>query len=221
MSESVDRAGVVSGRARVRSVRFLGLLFVGLPAIVGMLPGCSYLQRREPLEEKVDRIAILPIRRAANADTQRVLPGAERTITAHIYGVMSASPGWNFVPDLTTGQVLSKVPREENVVRQARLLGQALKVDAVLCGTVSKFIEREGSEYGARAPASVNLELFLVSSASGEVLWENSFDQTQTALSENLLNLWQFWRGGPRWFTAEEFSRLGVERLLEDLAGHL
>lgn len=221
MSEPISHpTGAKPTPSRPRA-RTLATLVVIAVASLGALSGCSYLQRHEPLAEKVGRIAVLPIRRATNADTQQVIPGAERTITAHIYGVLSDSPGWDYVPDLTAGQVLSKVPREENVVRQARGLGQALGVDAVLCGTVSKYIEREGSEYGARSPASVNLELFLVSSSSGEVLWDNSFDQTQTALSENLLNWWQFWRGGPRWFSVEEFSRLGVERLLEDLSRHL
>jgi len=181
------------------------------------LSGCSYFQSSEPLAEPVDRIAVLPIRRADGADNQRVVPGAERTITAHVYGVLSGAPEWNFVPDLMVGQVLSRLPREDDVVAQAVGLGKAVKANAVLCGVVSRYVEREGSEYGARQPAAVGFELQLVSVATGKVLWKGSFDQQQKALSENLFNWWQFWSGGVRWFTAEELSRVGVEHLLEEL----
>lgn len=179
--------------------------------------GCSYLRGGEPLAEAVDRIAVLPIRRAAGVDNQKVVPGAERTITAHIYGVFAAAPDWNFVPDLTVTQVLTRLPREEDVVAQARGLGKAVKADAVLCGVVSRYVEREGSEYGARQAAAVGIELQLVSVATGKILWQGSFDQQQKALSENLFNWWQFWSGGVRWFTAEELSRVAIEHLLEDL----
>ncbi len=179
--------------------------------------GCSYFRSGEPLPEAVDRIAVLPIRRAAGVDNQKVVPGAERTITAHIYGIFAAAPEWNFVPDLTVTQVLTRLPREDDVVEQARGLGKAVKADAVLCGVVSRYIEREGSEYGARKAAAVGIELQLVSVATGKVLWQGSFDQQQKALSENLFNWWQFWRGGVRWFTAEELSRVAVEHLIEDL----
>jgi hypothetical protein len=60
--------------------------------------------------------------------------------------------------------------------------------------------------------------LKLISVASGKILWTGAFDQTQRPLTENLFNWWQFWRGGPRWFTAQEFTRLGVEHVLRDLA---
>ncbi len=182
-----------------------------------LLSGCGYFTSKPQLPEAIGRIAVLPIRRDAGADNQRIVPGAERTITAHIYGVLSATPQWSYVPDLAVTQALSKLPREDDVLAQALLLGKAVNADAVLCGTLSKYIEREGSEYGARQPAAVGFELQLIAVAPGKVLWKGSFDQQQKALSENLFNWWQFWRGGVRWFSADEFSRLGVERLLDEL----
>ena len=182
-----------------------------------LVPACSYLMPKHQLSEAVGRIAVLPIRRAATVDNQQIVPGAERTITAHIYGVLSATPRWSYVPDLTVTQVLSKLAREDDVIAQAVALGKAVKADSVLSGTLSKYVEREGSEYGARQPAAVGFDLQLVAVASGKVLWKGSFDQKQKALSENLFNWWQFWKGGVRWFTADEFSRIGVESLLEEL----
>lgn len=197
--------------------RYTRRLAVSLIWLAVGVSGCSYFRSGEPLAETVDRIAVLPIRRAPGVDNQKVVPGAERTITAHIYGIFAAAPEWNFVPDLTVTQALTRLPREDDVVEQARGLGKVVKADAVLCGVVSRYIERDGSEYGTRKAAAVGIELQLVSVATGKVLWQGSFDQQQKALSENLFNWWQFWSGGVRWFTAEELSRLAIEHLLEDL----
>jgi len=90
-----------------------------------------------------------------------------------------------------------------------------------LYGTVSRYRERVGTEFGATEPASVAFTLSLLSVSNGKVLWTRTFDETQQSLSSNLLNWWQFWEGGPRWFTAEQFTHLGVERLLNNLAGQL
>jgi hypothetical protein len=201
-----------------RAIHLVGLLLLAFPA-------CGYFSTPPLIAEPVDRIAVLPIvrdePRSDEAATQRLLPGAENVVTAQIYGVLSSSPQWRFVPDLTVAQVLPKVPRTGTLTERAQALGRLVGADAVLCGSVSRYIERVGGEFGAREPAAVSFTLQLVSVSSGAVLWVGSFDETQQALSENLLNWWQFWRGGPRWFTAQELTRLGVERLLEQLAAQL
>jgi hypothetical protein len=192
-----------------------------------LLAGCALLRRGPAIGEPIKLIAVLPIERHEPADvpdspaSQRLLPGAENVVAAQIYGVLSGSPEWRFVPDLTVAQGLAKVPGTGDLVSRARALGKAVDADAVLCGTVYRYMERVGSEYGARQPASVSLTLQLVSVATGEVLWSAKFDQQQQSLAANLFNWWQFWKGGPRWFTAQEFTRLGVERLLGELADQL
>lgn len=188
--------------------------------------GCGWFSSAPGLEERVGRVAVLPIEREerksdlplAQADAGQLAPGAEEVITAQVYEVLSSSPKWRFVPDLTVSQALEKVSKTAPLRERAVELGKLLDVDAVLCGTVSRFVERVGRQYGARQPAAVSFELLLVSTATGKVLWQGSFDQQQEALSTNLFNWWQFWEGGPRWFTAAEFAHLGVERLLNQLA---
>ena len=189
--------------------------------------GCSLLQRGQTIDERINLIAVMPIEReeppsaTAAQGPPRLKAGAEHVVTAEIYAVLASSSMWRFVPDLTVTQALSKIDSQGPLVSRARALGKAVNADAVLYGTVSRYREREGSEYGSREPASVSFTLSLVSVASGKVLWTRSFDETQQALSSNLFNWWQFWRGGPRWFSAEEFTHLGVERLLDDLAAKL
>lgn len=202
----------------VRASAVLGLILL-LAA-----PGCSLWHGAAPIPEPIGLVAVLPIERAESiSDTPAVegeplAPGAERVVTAQIYAVLSSSSEWRFVPDLTAAAALGQIRSAGDIEARALALGKAVNADAVLFGTVSRYVERVGSEYGARRPASVSLTLQLLSTASGKVLWKDSFDQTQRALSSNLFNWWQFWRGGPRWFSAAEFTRLGVEHLLQNLA---
>jgi hypothetical protein len=152
---------------------------------------------------------------------QGIAPGAERVVTAEIYDVLSSSPEWRFVPDLTVSQVLSKADVSGDLPLRARWLGKQVGADSVLFGTVSRYVERVGGEYGVRQPAAVAIRLQLLSVKSGVILWTGSFDQEQQPLSSNLFNWWQFWKGGPKWFSAPEFTHLAVERLLGDLKGRM
>lgn len=216
------QAHAVRPHFRMRMRAGACLAFLGI--IAG---GCSFLSHPPRIAEPINQIAVLPIERAEavtaipGAGGEPLLPGAERVVTAQIYSVLSSSPRWRFVPDLTTAQTSARIPPGTDLESRARALGKAVSADAVLAGMVSRFVEREGTEYGARRPASVSLTLQLISTDSGKVLWKGSFDETQKALSSNLFNWWQFWRGGPRWFTAAEFTRLGVEHLLNDLSNRI
>jgi TolB-like protein len=189
--------------------------------------GCSYLSyfnRGEPLAEGVGLIAVLPIERSepptpatAQETPLRLAANADDIVTAQIYSVLSESAHWRFVADLTVSEALRKVDRHAGLANRAAQLGKAVKADAVLCGTVSRLRERDGSEYGARQPAAISFNLELISAKTGAVLWSGEFDKMQEPLSSNLFNWWMFWRAGPKWFSAAELTRLGVQSLLEDL----
>jgi len=189
--------------------------------------GCSLLHSSPPIDEQIKLIAVMPVERdepstAPSADGRpRLKSGGERVVTAEIYSVLASSSKWRFVPDLTVMQTLPKIEARGPLPSRARDLGKALGSDGVLFGTVSRYQERVGSEYGATQAAAVTFTLSLVSVSTGKLLWTGKFDETQQPLSSNLLNWWQFWRGGPRWFTAEEFAHLGIERLLDDLSNKL
>jgi hypothetical protein len=202
------------------------------PMFTVLIAGCSLLHHGPKIEESLHLVAVMPIERAeprASATQTAELaavapvvePGAERLVTAQVYGVLAAGSEWRFVPDLTAQHALAQLATAGDLATRARALGTAVNADAVLFGTVSRFKERVGTEYGAREPASVSLELQLLSVASGHIVWKGTFDETQRPLSSNLFNWWQFWRGGPKWFSAQEYARLGVEHLLNDLKKRL
>lgn len=188
------------------------------------LTGCNPFHRGPKLPELIGLIAVMPIERVEPMSAtpmervESLPPDAGRQVTAAVYGVLTSSSDWRVVPDLTAAAALSRIKPAGDLASRARALGQEVGADAVLFGTVSRYVERVGRGYGARQPAAVAFTLQLISVKSDKILWSGSFDETQRPLTSNLFNWWQFWRGGPRWFTVQEFTRLGVEHLVKDLS---
>ena len=191
-----------------------------------LVSGCSLIHPTSPIEEVITQVAVLPFVRggptAGDPAAGEPVPAAASTVlTAQVYDVLANAPVWRFVPDLTVAQALTTLDTGAPLPEQARALGKAVGATAVLCGTVTRYHQREGSAYGVTRPASVAFDLQLVSAESGAVLWTGRFDETQQPLASNLLNWWQFWEAGPRWMTIEELAHLGVEQLLDELADNI
>ncbi len=169
---------------------------------------------------RIDLIAVLPVREVpgrVGADDRPTLEShAGRAVTAQMYGFLAEQTRYRFVPDLTVDAIVARLDRGD-IVDVARKVAAEVQADAVLFGKVYRFQERVGPRYAASRPASVSFDLGMYAVASDEVVWEGQFDETQEALSSNLMNVWMFWRAGPHWFSVRELSRLGVESLLEDL----
>ncbi len=94
--------------------------------------------------------------------------------------------------------------------------GRVLKADAVLVGRVYRFKERDGTRYAARSPASVSMDMILIGTRKGRLLWEREFTETQKALFDNLYQIGSFLQRGARWLTAEELATYGMKEVLED-----
>lgn len=194
-----------------------------------VLPGAC-TSRRPPGERIADELlAVLPVEPAivepGITERERELSEAPLpadagdAVTAQIYRVLAHQTEFRFVPDLTASEALDRpsVRGASSLLDRAVALGKEVGAAGVIFGRVFRFRERVGTELGATRPASVSLELSLVSVPTGEVIWHGQFDRTQEPLTSNLFNIWMFWRAGPRWFTAHELAGLGVERLFEDM----
>ena len=117
-----------------------------------------------------------------------------------------------------TKHAMRYVRRGEQEV--ATLIGKDLGVDTVLVGDVTRWREREGSALGARKPASVAFQAFLFRVDNGAMLWRTSFSKTQKPLSENVLEVENFLKGGATWQSSDTLARLGVEEVLRTFPGH-
>jgi hypothetical protein len=82
---------------------------------------------------------------------------------------------------------------------------------------IFRFEQRVGSSIGVEKPASVAFDLHLFRIKDGAQVWDGTFDETQKALFDNLLQAGTFFRGGAKWLTAEELAALGMDKLLKKL----
>lgn len=96
-------------------------------------------------------------------------------------------------------------------------IGQQFSADAVLVGYIYQWRERQGTDYAAKQPASVALDLYMVETNVGAILWKGNYDKTQRSLSENILDRMTFLRAGGKWLSAEQLAQLGLEDFLASL----
>lgn len=185
------------------------------------IPGLSDVSE---VGDSIDLIAVLPVESGPPPSGEKagdVAPEAEKAVTAAIYGALSGSYEWRFVPDLTIADALRKVDTLASPGRQALALGKAVDADAVLSGSVWRFVERAVSVAAEERGASVGFTLRLISVASGEMLWEKSFERTQTELVSSVVDWMMFWEDNPEWMSAAELTQAGVDELMDDLRRRL
>lgn len=206
----------------------LALLLLLVPACYFMSPGPDKLAD----EWRPNRLAVLPFELASIDEARgRVispLTGAafssgEITDNAtlvldHILDrTLTQISDVSFVSYDQTGVVFERLRRNDITLnlRQAIILtGKQLGVDGVLIGHVYRFAQRVGTPFAAEYPASAAFDLALVRVSDGMVVWKNSFDEAQRALSDDLFSLRQYSKG-IRWFTVEEYAEYGMEVLLD------
>lgn len=96
-------------------------------------------------------------------------------------------------------------------------IGREYNADAILTGSVYKFKNRVGSNFAVESPASVGFDLDLIEAQSGGLLWSRRHEETQQALSENLLGLGSFFTRKGRWVTVEDLAVSGLEKILQTI----
>jgi len=182
-----------------------------------------WFRTTEKVEEPVDLIVVMPVERSIppSGGADEVDRGAEGVVTAAIYGVLSGSYEWRFVADMTTADAMQGVDSLASSERQAVALGKALEADAVIQGSVWRFIERIGSPDEIEQAASVGFTLRLVSVSSGDVVWEDSYERTQRTKGTGFFSWMAFWDDPPHWMTAAELTNEGVAKLMQGLRRRL
>jgi hypothetical protein len=96
-------------------------------------------------------------------------------------------------------------------------LGRALNVDYVFIGFLYRFDERIGASLAVEKPASVGYDLHLFRVKDGKMVWSGRFDETQQALTDDLLKIGAFLRRKAVWLKAEELASVGMDEILKDL----
>jgi hypothetical protein len=96
-------------------------------------------------------------------------------------------------------------------------LRKTFGADAVLTGTVRRYIERSGGPSGSTRPSAVwfTLELRAI---DGALIWSGTYNETQAALSDDLGSFRRAWQRGFKWVTAADLANYGARELARALA---
>ncbi|MFH2122790.1 MAG: hypothetical protein ABIJ50_04830 [Pseudomonadota bacterium] len=139
-------------------------------------------------------------------------------VTGFIDGVVSSELGKNDKVHIVTERQLDALLTDAAGGRLAQMKALCAKLgsNAVLDITVSRFHERNGSDLSVNSPASAAFQMVLTHVDSGMVLWAASFDESQEAVSSNLLSLGKARNRGFKWITVEELVSQGVKERLAD-----
>lgn len=207
----------------IKRVILLSLLVCGCGASSGNLQS----RHSSDVEARaIRRIAVLPP--AAGAGQKANAPftapvgtpraserEAPELLARQVYLAMAGLANWQIVSESEVREI-DTGGAGSDAVRMKRV-GEMVYADAVITGTVLRFRERVGEEWGAKSPASVAFTLELVDVRRGDIVWSARFDETQKSLSENLMGVFQIGERGLRWLNAEELSSEGVKQAVAQL----
>ena len=151
-----------------------------------------------------------------------ILYGSQHTLAQLLQQKMETLETFKILPLEKVEDIFSKTDKgqfELRPLRSAIQLGKELNVDFIFVGYLFRFEERIGSRIGADKPASVGFDVHLLRVRDRKKVWDGKFDETQQALSENLLKIGSFVRRGASWLKAEELSSVGLDEILKRLPG--
>ncbi len=223
-------------KLRVYAVLWLVLSLTTLFAGCQSKPATQ--QNRNPLAEiKVKRIAVMPFIRGLpdtklNEPIKRVLycsmdnlcfnikelrGNADELMTGYLQEALQPRYGEALIPLQIVRPAYSALPKNlssDTPQSLAIALGRKLQADHVMVGTVWRYQQLVGSAEAAASPASVAFALYLLNVDTGNPVWDATYEKTQQTLSENVLNIKEFFNMGARWLTADELAQYGLKHVL-------
>ncbi len=88
-----------------------------------------------------------------------------------------------------------------------QVAGEKLDCPSALQITLERYRERLGDEYSATDPASLAFGFQLLNVADGKVICFGQFDETQQAVSENVLAVGKAFKRGFKWITIGDLTK--------------
>lgn len=122
---------------------------------------------------------------------------------------------WGFIPQKEMPIHDSASDRNVLHLKRLKVIGREKGADALMIGYLYAFREREGGAYGVESPAQVAFELVMIRTDTGRIVWQRSYQETQKALSEDLLQLKTFIKRKGRWISAKEMSAMALKEMLK------
>ena len=102
-------------------------------------------------------------------------------------------------------------------LRSWSAIGRCMGVDLLVVPQMLDYRERDGGSYGVVTPAKVIMDIFVVDVRNESLISRSRFDETQSALTNNLLDAGKFLKRGGKWVTAHDLAEEGMEKAVKEL----
>jgi hypothetical protein len=219
-------------RTRIKQIIAVALFFV-LTA-----PCILWADDKAQSSAKIVRLAVLPFQVVEPNDhasttaqcpvcrsinpAGAVAPGAENVLQELFTAKLKGLKNTEFIPEEKAAAVYHRIVADSlkrPLLKTMMETGSELKADYVVEGFVYLYKERIGYDYSVEHPASVAFEIHIVSVKDGATVWRGIYDKTQKSLMEDIFQLFSFFRGGAKWLTARELTKLGIDEVFETFPG--
>ena len=148
--------------------------------------------------------------------------GAERIVEEMVTDKLRDYKDVDIVPQEKVAGVYRRISTarlKQSLLQTFLETGSELRADVLVAGFVYRYRERVGYDYSAERPAAVAFEIHLISVSDGRTLWRGTFDKTQKSLMEDVFQVSSFFRGGGKWLTARQLTKLGVDQIFKTFPG--
>jgi len=153
--------------------------------------------------QEIDKLVVLPLQ----DHTEQPIGGVE-TLERLVENYFGKS---RLVEMLTEDQLQSLLGSETGSrLSLAQTVADKMDCNGVLVFTLERYSQRLGGELSATDPASLAFKFRLYKAPEGRLVCSARFDETQQALSENILDFSQARKRGFKWITVEEMAEKAV-----------
>ena len=100
----------------------------------------------------INRVAVMPLIEAAPGGAEALAPGAAEAITAELYSQVAVAGGWDPIPQQDVEAAMQKMAPTTiaNLDANALQLGHDASAAGVIYGTVVRYTERVGMDFGGK-----------------------------------------------------------------------
>ena len=135
-----------------------------------------------------------------------------------------ASKSKNTFQSRESAQHCARVVRDQGgrsnnqaAIRTWSAIGRCMGVDLLIVPQIYEWRERDGGAIGVVAPAKIVMDIFVLDVRNESLISRSHFDETQSALSSNLLEAGKFFKRGGKWLTAHDLAEEGMEKAVKEL----
>lgn len=189
------------------------------------------------VDKNVTRIAVMPFQTVVPEEDSStvqcpicgsvnssgaIVKGSEKILEGIVTDKLRDFRGVEIIPQERVAGVYRRVSADflkQPLLQVFQKAASELHADVMVAGFLYRYRERVGYDYSAERPAAIAFEIHLIAVKDGSTIWRGIFDKTQKSLMEDVFQASSFFKGGAKWVTARQLTKLGVDDVFKTFSG--